>query len=581
MSDAAPRNFAPATSPVPSRTRAPIHTSGGRPPTAEEFTTACRMVELSGVLEPLRAQLDHVDGRPRSLSVEGLLVAMQVNALRRHHRAQVVEAARMLNAFSARQLAALGVTNWNPVEAYDRTDRLFNLLDKALKKGWDAMVDGEPVRIDADWFLERWLRASIVGLPATSSAVAIDGTDVQGWGRLHGELTEDDVDQESNLDAEGGVLPARTRAARRKRPLKVFGVGPDGRNIYTKDPDARAGHRSAVNSRAGGEYVGYELHLGVQIRDTGWTDGIEKLNLGPDVPSVIKMASLVPAGSRRDDAVVSKLIDSKQRWLDVEEVVWDRGYSQLRPETTTHPLNQAGIRQTFRTMDWQRKAKPFDEHTMLVEGLLVSTHVPAELQGLLPMPPYGSTDEQSEEFEEAFNRLARYALQRHAGPDADGTTRWKCPFDAGRLRSRSVPKSMRGSRTSPLVDLPEGSCCGGIVSVQAGELPHAQRFFPGTTAWRIAYRRRDAVEGVNGALKDTFVNVGQKFFKVFGLVKIKILLAFTLAAYNLEIIRSFVARKTVVEEEAKKPRRRKKRRKQTWRDVVAVHPATGPDPPPG
>jgi hypothetical protein len=95
--------------------------------------------------------------------------------------------------------------------------------------------------------------------------------------------------------------------------------------------------------------------------------------------------------------------------------------------------------------------------------------------------------------------------------------------DAGRLRSRSVPKSMRGSRR-PLVDLPEGvSCCGGIVSVQAGELPYSQRFFPGTTAWRISYRRRDAVEGVNGALKGTFVNIGQKFFKVFGLVKIKVL----------------------------------------------------------
>jgi hypothetical protein len=139
---------------------------------------------------------------------------------------------------------------------------------------------------------------------------------------------------------------------------------------------------------------------------------------------------------------------------------------------------------------------------------------------------------------------------------------------------------MRGSRTAPLVDLPDGACCGGIVSVQAGELPYSQRFFPGTTAWRIAYRRRDAVEGVNGAFKGTFVNIGQKFFKVFGLVKIKVLLAFTLAAYNLETIRSFLARKAVVEEESKKPRRRKKRRKQTWRDV-AIRPSSGPDPPPG
>jgi hypothetical protein len=198
------------------------------------------------------------------------------------------------------------------------------------------------------------------------------------------------------------------------------------------------------------------------------------------------------------------------------------------------------------------------------------------------MPPYGSTDEKCEEFEAKFNRLARYRLERHAGPDADGTTRWTCPFHAGRLRSRSIPETMRGSRSAPLVDLPEGvSCCGGRVSVQAGKLPYWQRFFPGTTAWRISYRRRDAVEGVNGALKGAFVNIGQKFFKVFGLVKIKVLLAFTLAAYNVETIRSFLARRAVVEVEAKRPRRRKKRRTQTWPNLVAVHPATGPDPPSG
>ena len=80
---------------------------------------------------------------------------------------------------------------------------------------------------------------------------------------------------------------------------------------------------------------------------------------------------------------------------------------------------------------------------------------------------------------------------------------------------------------------------------------------------------------MNGALKGTFVNIGQKFFKVFGLVKIKLLLAFTLAAYNLETIRSFLARKAVETEEAKKPRARKKRRNETWRDVFAIGPATG------
>jgi hypothetical protein len=50
----------------------------------------------------------------------------------------------------------------------------------------------------------------------------------------------------------------------------VLGVGPDGRKQYTVDPDARAGHRSASNSRAAGPYVGYELPLAVQARDVSF-----------------------------------------------------------------------------------------------------------------------------------------------------------------------------------------------------------------------------------------------------------------------------------------------------------------------
>jgi hypothetical protein len=113
----------------------------------------------------------------------------------------------------------------------------------------------------------------------------------------------------------------------------------------------------------------------------------------PDVPPVITMISLVPAGSRRDDAVVPMLIAAKEAGLDITDVIWDRGYSQLSPETTSRPLNQAGIGQTFRPKDPQRIAKPFSEDAILLEGHLVSAHVPEELRGLLPMPPMGASAE--------------------------------------------------------------------------------------------------------------------------------------------------------------------------------------------
>jgi hypothetical protein len=284
---------------------------------------------------------------------------------------------------------------------------------------------------------------------------------------------------------------------------------------------------------------------------------------------VITTISLVPAGSRRDDAIVPKIIAAKADGFDINDVVWDRGYSQLRPENTNHPLNRAGIQTTFRPKDTQRVARTFSVDALLVEGHLVSSHVPIELRRLLPMPPMSSTTEESARYEEAFNHLAQYRFERNGKPDGDGATRWKCPVCAGRLRSRQVPKSMRGPRTRPLMALPDGAlCCNGTVTASAAELPHWQRFLPGTTAWRISYGRRQVVEGVNAMLKGSFVNIQHKFFRVFGLAKMTVLLAFTLAGYNLEAIRSFLAKKRA-ERAAPPPKRtRKKRRTGTWAEVI-------------
>ncbi len=140
-----------------------------------------------------------------------------------------------------------------------------------------------------------------------------------------------------------------------------------------------------------------------------------------------------------------------------------------------------------------------------------------------------ATAEESARYEEAFNQLAQFRFQRNGRPDADGATRWRCPICAGHLRSRQVPKSMRGSRNRPLVALPDGAtCCTGTVTASVAELAHWQRFLPGTTAWRISYGRRQVVEGVNAMLKGGFVNIQHKFFRVLGLAKMTLLMAFTL-----------------------------------------------------
>jgi hypothetical protein len=87
-------------------------------------------------------------------------------------------------------------------------------------------------------------------------------------------------------------------------------------------------------------------------------------------------------------------------------------------------------------------------------------------------------------------------------------------------------------------------------------------------------------------LKGGFANIAHKFFRVFGLTKMRILLAATIVGHNLEAIRSFITKKTVERTAAPPKRTRKKRRKGTWADVIDPEQSTsgpsgfGRSPPP-
>ena len=117
-------------------------------------------------------------GRPRHLTLYGLVVVLQVNALRRHHQAHLVEAARVLNALTDDQRRTLGIVGWDPDEAYPRVEALFAKLCRLLESG-DAGVD-------ADWFADQLIRAAIPADLLVSASVAVDGTDVETWGALKG-----------------------------------------------------------------------------------------------------------------------------------------------------------------------------------------------------------------------------------------------------------------------------------------------------------------------------------------------------------------------------------------------------------
>ena len=166
----------------------------------------------------------------------------------------------------------------------------------------DLLESGE-AGVDAQWFANQLARSAIPKGVLSSSSVAVDGTDVETWGALHGEAVTVDLDGEATETQLPDAGP-RPRAKRPTRRAKVLGVGSDGRKQYTADPDARAGHRSATNSRPAGPFIGYELHLAVQARDVRWTNFVDRTTLDPEVPGVVTTCNLVPAGTHRGKAIV-------------------------------------------------------------------------------------------------------------------------------------------------------------------------------------------------------------------------------------------------------------------------------------
>ncbi len=157
--------------------------------------------------------------------------------------------------------------------------------------------------------------------------------------------------------------------------------------------------------------------------------------------------SLNPAGTHRGKAIVDDLISAKTAGEPIDDVVWDPGYSLCQPGTVHHRLARAGVHQTFQPVAHQRGVRPFSG-ALLIDRQLFSSLMPDELRDL-PAPPKGASEAEKESYESKFNLRARWRMMRHSPPDADGATRWRCPFCAGFLRSRFFPPTMRRPRPCP------------------------------------------------------------------------------------------------------------------------------------
>ena len=276
------------------------------------------------------------------------------------------------------------------------------------------------------------------------------------------------------------------------------------------------------------------------------------------------------------------LVDLRERH-GIDDVVVDRGYTQLASEKFYFPVRRAGINITMDLTEKQRGRRPFRTDDLLLDGQLYSRHTPAEIQGVVgedgyvgpfPRPPRGCPSEELLRYTMPFELRARWRMSRHAGPDYEGSTRWRCPFCLGRLKSRAFPKTLRSPHHVPLVDASGDRCCDGTVTVTAPEIPLWQPYSFGTRVWHAAYGRRNLAETVNSSLKAQFKNFGSKgTFQVFTLTKVTLLVGCAIVGLNLDRSRSWQRRQALL---AGQPKRRipSRPRRGTWTALLG-HSAAG------
>ncbi len=560
-----------------------IDLQASRAPTNREWRDAVADISASGVVGPIERRLNLQHRTSRRLSVTGLAVAMSLVGYGANHRALIVQIVRLLNSLTPRRLNDLAMSEWSDAAGYDLVQRRLTQLADALDDGWTDVdpETGEILDCDIDWYGRSVQRSTIPADLIAGAALAVDGTDMESCGQFHSGDTEIAYDGEAEYPNDNeDETDTSKKASVKTRRAKVLGIGPDGRKIYTRDTDARAGHRTATNTRPTKLYIGRELHLGVAVAAIDHTDRVSYTNLGRPVPQVVVTSSLVPAGTHRAKAVTDGLIEAQQSNL-CSEVLADGGYSLSKPEYFHQRLHRAGIDQTIRILTHQRGPHGSIGDAVLIDGQPFSGHLPTG-EYELDMPARNADNASKQACVDRFNTRAKLRYTVHSNK-ADGTVRYKCPFCAGRAYSAKFPKTMK-SRNNNARLVPTGknakNCCNGIVTADTDATFLDQKTIFGTTAWWKAWGRRNIVESVNAAFHGEYVDIGRNYTRFHKTAKIKMFLAHTIAGYNRRTINQWLRLRELGDPQApaKVERKARKGRRRRHEDLPTAKTDTNTDP---
>ncbi|MDQ6945335.1 MAG: hypothetical protein M3256_03480 [Actinomycetota bacterium] len=401
---------------------------------------------------------------------------------------------------------------------------------------------------DATWFVTAMALAAIPdGIPVAKD-LALDWTDMPGWGkqlfRFENDLVVAEGDDE--LDYHGEAAEREAKAAKKaKDPTKVAPIGPDGRKVPSKDSESRWGHRS-VRSGVDPFYIGFAAHTALGVPEM---DGTRR-------PAFVHGAEIRPAGSYAGDAAVHMFRTMRYFGLETRDLVADRGYTALRPDGFSRPILEIVgnvvldliEHQARKKADWtviRDKGKPTERTIRIgrIAGGYFTDGLPKTLEGLRRPGPNADKAARLASMAKC-DRRAQYAFVHHDFTNA-GTERLAGPatHTAG-YRVNCVNNRRPGSWPAGKLDLrPRTSCKKGI-PCSCGEVlviadPDSERerqeHLWGTTEWTTSFNRRTVVERGYSDDKFHITSLNRAHIRCFGTVKHAIYYAPIVAARNLQI----------------------------------------------
>ncbi len=494
------------------------------------FRWATRWITHASITEVIARSLTAATGRPRSQPWPAMLTLLALTALHGRGRLVLRDVERVAAGLTHAQRRDLGIgaTTVTYAHVESALAALASAFEPAVDTRTGEVLADARIGMPLEDVCTQIVQASITQSVSQTPDLAIDSTDIETWARRRSWTPKEP-------DVDPGCLPEEWRPP--KRMVNEPGwprSGADGRNQHSVDPDARDGYRSGKNLAPKEVFLGYDLHLVVDVTPE---------RAKPGVPPLIRGMALAPAGTLKSTPGLAAIDAVTHASRAPRKLCADRGYTYLKTGRWARPLCLRGIISVHDLHGNQRGVHPGPlPGAVFVDGGLFIDALPQRLRKL-PSARLGMSAAERAQLCEQYDKRAPYAFTPFGRLNHKrGTQRYRGPALTGRVRCPNNPRSLRlppHNRPTTTCTPGKACACGKTVTLGPGDyLNLRQPHLWGTTAWRLDYARRNNVESGNAALKTHHAQFARGSIRVLGTTKHSLLLAFILGSVNIAILDS-------------------------------------------